>query len=83
MQVKIFSIHHLHTAAYPLWIAAIKQKNEYQKRKYTFLYLSLRTLKHTLNILSFTLNPRAMEIPRQKHSIVFRYLKKQIQTSLL
>ena len=83
MQAKIFSIYHLHTGTYPLWTAAIKQKRVPKKEVYLFIPLTFDTLKHTLNILSFTLNPRAMEIPRQKHSIVFRYLKKQIQTSLL
>lgn len=82
MQVKIFSIYHLHTGTYPLWIAAIKQKRVPKKEVYLFIPLSSHS-NHTLNILSFTLNPRAMEIPRQKHSIVFRYLKKQIQTSLM
>ena len=51
-------------------------KKEYKKVKYIPIYLSLRTLIIHLIILSFTLNPRAMEIPRHKHSIMFRYLKK-------
>lgn len=37
-----------------LWIAAIKQKNEYQKRKYIILYPLLLTLViHTLNYSFF------------------------------
>lgn len=80
MQVKIFSIHHLHTAAYPLWIAAIKQKRVQKSEVYSYIPLSSHS-NHTLNILSFTLNLRAMETPWQKHSIVFRYSKKKIQTS--
>lgn len=53
MQVKIFSIHHLHTTAYPLWIAAIKQKRVPKKEVYLFIPLTFDTLKHTLNYSFF------------------------------
>lgn len=56
----------------PLWITVIKQKRVQKSEVYSYIPLSSHS-NHTLNILSFTLNPRAMEIPRQKHSIVFRY----------
>lgn len=82
MQVKIFSIHHLHTTAYPLWIAAIKQKNEYQKRKYIILYPLLLTLViHTLNYSFFyTESPSNGDSTAETLNCVLP-LKKQIQTS--
>lgn len=52
MQVKIFSIHHLHNTTYPLWIAAIKQKRAQKSEVYS-IYLSLCALKHTLNYSFF------------------------------
>lgn len=57
MQVKIFSIHHLHITSYPLWIAAIKQKRVQKSEVYSYIPLSSHSETYTQYSFFYTESP--------------------------